>query len=68
MTTSLPSPPISVSAAVAAGDGVVAGAAVDREVDKVGQPVAGGDDVVAAIGVDDEILGGADVEEERRRG
>ena len=55
-------------AAVAAGDGVVAGAAVDGEVDEVGQPVAGGDDVVAAIGVDDEILGGADVEEERRRG
>ena len=36
--------------------------------DKVSQPVAGSDDVVAAVGVDDEILGGADVEEERRRG
>jgi hypothetical protein len=76
---SLPRPPpaddevIAITAeqrvvAVAAGDGVVAGAAVDGEVDEVGQPVAGGDDIVAAIGVDDKVFGGADVEEERRRG
>ena len=33
-----------------------------------GQAVAGGEDVVAAVDVDDEVLGGADVEGERRRG
>ena len=53
--------------AVAAGDGVVAGAAVDGELDQGGQAIAGGEDVIAAIDVDDEVLGGADVEEERRR-
>src|SRR6202035_176582 len=35
---------------VAAGDRVVAGAAVEREVDQVGETVAGRDHVVAAIG------------------
>ena len=52
--------------AVAAGDGVVAGSAVDGDVDERGEAVAGGEGVVAAVHVDDEILGGADVEGERR--
>ena len=53
--------------AVAAGDGVVAGAAVDGELDQAGEAVAGGEDVVAAVHVKHEVLGGADVERERRR-
>ena len=65
---SLPSPPISSVVAVAAGDGVVAGAAVHGELDQRGEAVAGGDGVVAAVGVDDEVLGGADVQAERGRG
>ena len=53
--------------AVAAGDGVVAVAAVDGELDQAGETVSGGEDVVAAIHVEHEVLGGADVERERRR-
>ncbi len=53
--------------AVAAGDGVVAVAAVDGEADQGCEAVAGGEDVVAAVHVKHEILGGADVERERRR-
>ncbi len=53
--------------AVAAGDGVITGAAIDRDIDEVGEAIAGGEDVVAAIHVENEVFGGADVEEERRR-
>src|ERR1700733_294894 len=52
--------------AVAARDRVVARAAVERELNETGEAIAGGDDVIATIGVQDEILGGADVEGERR--
>ena len=65
--TSLPSPPISDVVAVAAGQGVVARAAVDGDVDQGGEAVAGRERVVAAVGVDDQILGGADVEAEGGR-
>jgi len=54
--------------AVAADDGVVARAAVDGELDETGEAVPGRDGVVAAISIHDEVLGGADVEEEGRRG
>ena len=64
---SLPSPPRSSVGAVAAEDGVVAGAAVDRDADQRGEIAGGGEAVVAAVHVDDEVLGGADVEGERRR-
>ena len=53
--------------AVAAGDQVVALAAVDGDLDQGGQAVAGGERVVPAVQVDDQVLGGADVQEERRR-
>src|SRR5215218_7622308 len=53
--------------AVAAGDGVVAGTAVDGDLDERREAVAGGEPVVAAVHVEDEVLGGADVEGERRR-
>src|SRR5262249_58545840 len=51
--------------AVAAGDGVVARAAIDGERDERGQAIAPGEGVVAAVHVDDQVLGGADVDEER---
>ena len=63
---SLPSPPSSSVGAVAAEDRVVAGAAVDGDADEGGQVAGGAETVVAAVHVDDEILGGADVEAERR--
>ena len=53
--------------AVAAGDGVVAVSAVDGELDQVGEAISSGEDVVAAVHVKHEVLGGADVERERRR-
>src|SRR5262249_61363089 len=54
--------------AVAAGDGVVARAAVDGELDETSEAVPGSDGVIAAVGINDEVLGGADVEEEGRGG
>ena len=53
--------------AVAAEDGVVAGAAVDGELDERGEVAGRRNPVVAAIGVDHQVLGGADVDRERRR-
>ena len=53
--------------AVAAEDGVVARAAVDGDLDQRGQVAGGGEAVVAAVGVEHELLGGADVDRERRR-
>ena len=53
--------------AVAAEDGVVAGAAVDRDLDQRREVAGGRERVVAAVHVDHEVLGGADVERERRR-
>ena len=59
---SLPSPPISMSLPSPPSDRVVAGAAVDGDLDQGGQAVAGREGVVAAVGVEDQVLGGADVE------
>ena len=53
--------------AVAAEDGVVAGAAVDGEVDQRSEVAGRREHIVAAVHVEHEVLGGADVEEERRR-
>ena len=53
--------------AVAAEDGVVAGAAVDGELISAARLPVALRAVVAAVHVDDEVLGRADVEEERRR-
>ena len=64
---SLPSPPSRMSAAVAAEQRVVAGAAVDGDADQRGQVAGRGEAVVAAVGVEDEVLGRADVDRERRR-
>ena len=64
--TSLPSPPSSVSAP---SPPVMVSLPVPPsigELDEAGETVAGGDDVVAAVGVDHDILGGADIEGERR--
>ena len=56
---SLPSPPISVSCALAADDRVVAGTAVDGELDDAGGQRRRIDGVVAAERVDDERVVGA---------
>ena len=64
---SLPSPPSSSVVAVAAEDGVVAGAAVDGDLDQRREVAGRRERVVAAIHVDDEVLGRADVDRERRR-
>src|SRR5690242_16671304 len=53
--------------AVTAGDGVVAGPAIEREMEETGETIAGGDDVIAAAGIEDEILCRADVEKKRSR-
>ena len=53
--------------AVAAEDRVVACTAVDGDRDQGGQVAGRGEAVVAAVRVDDQLLGGADVERERRR-
>ena len=52
---------------VAAEERVVARPAVDRDRDQCGQVPGGGEAVVAAVGVEDQLLGGADVDRERRR-
>src|SRR5205823_2685825 len=52
--------------AVAAANGVVAGTAVHRQADQGGQVARGAEGVVAAVHVDHEVLGGADIEAERR--
>ena len=59
----MPSPPISV-VAVAAGNRVVAGAAVNGQRNQRRESVARGESIVAAIHVDDEVFAGADVERE----
>ena len=46
---------------------VVAGTAVDGDLDERGQVPGGGEAVVAAVGIEDQLLGGADVDCERRR-
>src|SRR5205814_188378 len=46
-----------------AGDGVVAGAAVDGQRGQCGQAVRPGEGVVPAVHVQDQGLGGADVQE-----
>ena len=66
-TKSLPSPPRMMSAPLLPSRCVVAGAAVDRELDQRGQVAGRRERVVAAVGVEDEVLGGADVDRERRR-
>ena len=53
--------------AVAAANGVVAGAAVDRDADKGRQIAGGAETVVAAVHVEDEVFGGADIDAERSR-
>src|SRR5262245_6122652 len=53
--------------ALAADDGVVARPAVYRQVDQVGAQSGGVHAVIAAVGVEDQVLGGADVQEERGR-
>ena len=55
---SLPSPPISMSSPCAAEDRVVAGAAVDRQLDDAGGQRGRGHGVVAAQRVDDERVVG----------
>ena len=52
--------------AVAAEDRVVARAAVEGELDQRGEVAGRGDDVVAAVRVEHQVLGGADVDRERR--
>src|SRR6185436_20054678 len=51
---------------VATGDGVVAGTAVDGELNQGREAIAGGDDVIATVGVEHQVLGGADVQTEGR--
>ena len=63
---SLLSPPMQQVDAVAAQQGVVAGAAVGGDLDQGGEVAGAGEAVVAAVGVEDEVLAGADVEEEGR--
>ena len=53
--------------AVAAEDGVVARAAVDRDADQRGEVTGRREAVIAAAHVELELLGGADVDGERRR-
>ena len=67
MTTSLPSPPSSVSLPSPPVIVSLPAPPSMREVDQAGEAVARRDDVVAAVGVDHEVLGGADVDVERRR-
>jgi hypothetical protein len=55
------------SPTVRAKNDVVAGAAVDGEVDQRSETVAGGENVIAAVHVEHKILGGADIERKRRR-
>ncbi len=54
--------------AVAAEDRVVARTAVDGDRDQRRQVPRRGEGVVAAVGVEDQLLRGADVDRERRRG
>ena len=59
LTMSLPSPPISVSSPRLPMMRVVAGAAVDGQLDHVGGQAGGVERVVAAEAVDDELVVGA---------
>ncbi len=52
---------------VGAEDRVVPRSPVHRDLDQRGQVAGGREAVVAAVGVEDELLGGADVDRERRR-
>ena len=66
-TKSLPSPPRRRSTPLLPEDGVVARAAIDRDADQRGEVAGRREAVVAATHVELELLGGADVDGERRR-